>query len=202
MAFDFGGAERGLGIGGLLGSLYGGQSASNPFEAAQRVAGQYGPELQAYKNYLTPYAQQYGGALSQMMSNPTGLLDHIMNHYHQSPFAHDQTQLAQHSAESMAALHGDVGTPQEQEAVAQRVGQIGDADQERYLHDAMSQYNRGLQGMGGLESQLPGELNMEGNYLGNMANLASAGTDWQNRQQGGFMKGLGGLAGGVLGGFL
>jgi len=192
----------GSGLGGLLGGLFGGGDNQNPYDRASQVAGQFWPEIHGFKQQLMPYAQQYEQGMSGLMSDPSAMIDHIMGHYHESPFAQEQTAHAQKAANAAAALGGTVGTPQEQEAVAQRVGQISDADQNQYLQNVLGQYRFGAQGMGGLERQIPGLLGQEGNYFGNMAQLAGQSADWQNKQNQGFGGGIGSLLGGGIGAIL
>lgn len=196
------GAAYGQGLGGLIGQLFGSSSNVNPFSSAAAIGRQYWPEIHGYKQQLMPYASQYEQAMSGLMNDPSALVDHIMSHYHESPFAHDMTDQAQRAANAAAARGGFVGTPQEQEAVARRIGQISDADQNQYLQNVLGQYRLGASGLRGLQSQIPELLGQEGQYFGNMAGLAADEASFRNRQREEESGGIGSLIGEGIGGLI
>ena len=171
--------------------LFGG---SNPYEDAEKAYAPYG-------DFLKPYGQWGGkdfGAASQYMqgaaADPTGLINHILANYHESPYAQHLTQQAQKSANAAAAAGGYIGTPQEQEAVAQRTGQIADQDQERYLQDALGQFRFGAGGLGGLANQAADHM---GQYYGNLAGLAAGASNYANQRGANIFGDIAGLAGAI-----
>jgi len=201
MAFDSSGAMRGAGLGSLVGGIFGNAGYQNPYGGATSdMANKFLPELQGYRHSLDPYVHHYESALSGLLNDPSALIDHIMGHYKESPFAQRQTQYAQNAASAAAAQGGYTGTPQEQEAVAQNVGGIASQDENQYLHNALSQYGEGLHGMSGIMRQMPGLFQQEGQTYGSMASLEAARRAAANQHHNNLFSDIGSGLGSIIGG--
>lgn len=180
----------------FLGGLFGG--GGDPDSDLQQIP-------QYYKQYLGPYANAgmgyekfLGPMLQNLMGHPTALEDSIMSHYQESPYAKFQTGQITDQMNRAAAAGGDLGSPNEQAALAGRVQGIVSGDQQNYLHNAMQPYMQGMQGLLGLtnlgEQAGGGIANMYGDLYSNMANIDAA----QNAQGQNLLGGLLGAGASML----
>lgn len=115
------------------------QATSDINQASQRFSPYYKAGVGALKGSMV--------ADTAMMLHPTGLENRIMRGYNMSPYAQYQTNVLNTSMSNQAAAAGELGTPNEQIALAQQEQGIVSKDQQDYLHDAMQPYHWGLQGM-------------------------------------------------------
>jgi hypothetical protein len=146
------------------------------------------------------YEKFLGPLLQHLMTNPTALQDGIMSHYTMSPTAQYQMKTTTNQLNRAAAMGGNLGTPNEQQAMAGTVNGIVSGDQQQYLDNAMRPYQMGLQGLTGLTqlgANAGGQIaNMYGDLYSNEAQMDAS----QNAQGQNLLGGLIGLAGGALGG--
>jgi len=194
----------GAAAGGVIGGLAG-YFSSDPYSAEADKYQQYQQYLQSIGKYLGPLEKDYttsDTAMRGLVSHPNELVDSIMSRYHASPFATDLTKSAQQAATAAAVSQGYQGTPQEQEAVGQKVGEIADASQQQYLGNVLGTYREGLGGLSSYAHEIPGLLTQqvsgEGQYLGNMGGLAAGQAAWRNQG----LSGLGGAAGTLFGEYM
>lgn len=112
-----------------------------------------------------PYMHAGGTAIAQYlksiqgMQDPTGYMAHIMGQYSQSPSAKLQTTQAIGAANQAAAQSGMLGAGSTQSAIARQAQGISQADQQRYLTNALGiqgQYLGGLGHISGLGEQAAG----------------------------------------------
>lgn len=124
----------------------------NPFE----IFGGMGQPSQYYKQAegeLQPFYQagtkmlpQYTKTLTNLTTHPTQLENQIMGSYTMSPHAQYQTQLLNQTMANQAAAGGQLGTPNEQIALAGQTQGIVSKDQQQYYTDAMQPFQMGLNG--------------------------------------------------------
>lgn len=229
--FNFGRMMQGAGIGDLLGAGllgYGMSQYQNPAsagmpylnQAAQQLPQYFQPYMDAGQKALGQYAQNSSQMTSQLpqlqqqysnlMSNPTGVMNAIGSTFQSSPGYGWQVGQAQNAANHAAAAGGMLGSPAEQQSVAGTVGQMANQDYYNYLNHGMSMYGQGLngaanmigmgqQGLGdiahmgyGASSQLGEDLS---NILMSQGNLAYAGQANQNQSQQGSLGGMGSMLG-------
>ena len=124
----------------------------NPFQ----IFGGMGEPSKYYdkaSQYLEPYYQegtkmlpQYASTLTNLTAHPTQLENQIMGSYTMSPSAQYQTHLLNQSMANQAAAGGQLGTPNEQIALANQTQGIVSKDQQQYYNNAMKPYQMGLQG--------------------------------------------------------
>lgn len=194
------GGMLGMGLGGLLGSLFGGQSGPDPMSYLNQITGQAGQYLKPYseagQGMLPGLEKQYGA----LTNDPGGMLNEIGSQYHQSPGFNFSLQQALKGANQGAAAGGMAGSPMAQQQNMQIGTQLGNQDYYNWLGKAQGMYGTGLQGMQnmagqGLESGM-GLSNLISQALATQAQQAYANRA-NNQQSGG---GIGGLLGDLAGG--
>lgn len=194
-----GGMSTGLYLGSLAGDLFN-SGGVNPYASVIPGLTNYTHELQGYRNALSPYFDITGHAIRQLLQSPEYEVNKIMGGYHQSPYAQNLTHQAEQAARAQAAYGGYLGTPQDQEAIAQRIGGIASQDQRNYLHDILGQRSLGLQGGMNFVNQLPQTYGMEGNAIDAQARAMAQKQNYENHRRS-FIDSLLGLAGGIVGAF-
>jgi len=205
MAFNW---QQGLLGGGLLGSglgsMLGSQnpaSAAMPYEqqAMNQMPGYYQPYMQAGQGALGNLEGQY----SNLLSNPSGVMNQIGASYHQSPGFQFALSQALRGANQGAAAGGMAGSPANQQQNMATATQLGNQDYYNYMNKALGMYGQGLQGEQGLAGMGLGASTGLGqnmaDILNNQAMMQYAGTQQQNQNNasgiGGILGGLGSLAG-------
>jgi hypothetical protein len=193
--------EQGL---GALGSIFGGMGGRDPYAAAESKMGEipgmlkgyFDPYLQAGKWALPRLYTQYG----QLLTDPGARMAQMGAGFQQSPGYEFQRQQALDAANRAAAAGGMVGTPEEQQQIAQTTGQLANQDYYNYLNHVLGLYQAGLGGTMGLGQM--GERAATG--LGeDIASVMAAQAQLEAaRAAGGQQRGagLGGALGGMLGG--
>ncbi len=208
MAWDWKNAAGGAGIGGALGSLFGG--GSNPADAAAKYLNQipgtlkpyYDPYIGAGKTAMDTLMPQFQG----LIKDPTALMNAIGQTYKASPGYQYNVDQATNAANQAAAAGGMVGSPAEQEELAKRISGIASQDYNNYLQTGLGQYGMGLQGMQGINQMgfnaSTGLAENLANALMSQANLSYAGQANQNQMAGNKSSGFGSALGALAGGFL
>ena len=202
--------SQNVGMGSLLGGMFGNSQWKNPADAANPYMNQI-PDI--YKQYLSPYTQMGQQAMPQLMQqyqqlmrDPTAMMSKIGAGYQASPGYQNNVDQATKAANQAAAAGGMVGSPQEQQELAKQVSGMANQDYYNYLNTGLGQYGQGLAGMGDMNQMgFNAANNMAGGLSSNLMNqaqLAYAGQQNKNENEGGFWGGLGGAAGGLFGGGL
>lgn len=142
---------------------------------------------------------QYMHTLNQLTRHPTQLENQIMGSYTESPTAQYQTQLLTNQMANQAAAGGQLGTPNEQQALATQTQGIVSKDQQRYYQDAMDPYHMGLSG----EQSLVGMGSQGATSLARQKNLQATQEDMQAalaaKEEAAKASGLGAMVGAVAG---
>jgi hypothetical protein len=110
---------------------------------------------------ITPYFQPYVDAgtsslgtlqeqLSRMYSDPGALYADLGQGFRASPGYEYNVNQATQAANAAAAAGGQLGSPAEQQALAQQVGGMADQDYQNYMNSMMGLYGQGVQGLTGL----------------------------------------------------
>jgi len=198
-------AGLGAGIGGLLG-MGGGtdyMKSANPYlEKMQQGTDRYlQPYIGAGQNAMGSLQGQY----QNLMNDPGAMMNRFGAGYQQSPGYQYNVDQATNASNNAAAAGGYIGSPQQQEYMANQIGGIASQDYNQYLNNAMGLYGQGLQGMGdinrmGFQASGQGQQTMS-DMLKSQAELAYMNAANKKQSKGGLFGGLGGLLGGV-GGFL
>lgn len=168
--------------------LFGSHNPKNPYEDAKGTYENYGNYLSNYLPYSANDFKAASGQYGNLVNDPTDEINKILKNYHMSNYAKHLTDQAKQGANAAAAAGGYIGTPQEQEAVGQSVGNIASQDQEQYLHDALGQYNRGLSGMSQYGQMGP---QLASAYWGNMTGLTAGADQFSNKQAANRTAGIG-----------
>jgi len=195
----------------LTNGLFGG--GSNAPNAAMdyynNIPGMVKPYFDPYINAGQNAMPNYQNTVNNMMSDPTGFINSIMDTYYESPQYQFEKGQAITSADNAAALGGTLGTGAHQGQVADYVRQLSSEDQQRYLQNALGVQGTGLQGTQGIINQGYGASGALAGILGqNQQDLGSLAYDRSQRQTSGGIEGIAGLAqlgasafGGMGGGF-
>lgn len=135
---------------GLLSSIFGGGSSSD-------VADVYGPVKAEVTPYYQPYVQagtdSLGGLqeqIARMYQDPTALYQELGAGYRESPGFQHSVQSATEAANRAAAAGGQLGSPAEQQALAQQISGMADQDFGNYMNQISGMYGQGVQGLQGL----------------------------------------------------
>lgn len=192
----------GFGLGGLLGGLFGNESAPNPNDYLSKIPGQISPYLNPYMHagagMLPGLEQQYG----ELTSHPGQMLNQIGKGFHQSPGFNFAMQQAMQGAGHSAAAGGMAGSPEAQQLAEQKATGLANQDYYNWLNQATGMYGQGLHGMQGLAGM--GEqagMGMAEAIAQALSAQAQAAQEQQaaRTQEGG---GIGGFLGGLLGHFI
>jgi len=104
--------------------------------------------FQKYVNTGSSALDTFHETLNKLLSHPTSLEDEIMSNYRTSPYAQNQlNQITEHMNRKAAAT-GELGTPNEDMALARNLQQLIGADEQNYLKFAMAPYEQALSGLG------------------------------------------------------
>jgi hypothetical protein len=180
------GTAIGAGVGGLAG-LFGGDD-----EDPEKDAGNY---LDQIPEAMRPYFQDYinsgkknlgdlNGQYDNLTGDPGAFVNKIGANYTESPGYQARLHSALTAGTNAQASGGMAGTPQHQEVNMETAGRIAGEDYENYLKHALGQYNRGLKGKEGLNSQgydaSKGYGENIGSALGAKAGLSFEGAKGRN----------------------
>ncbi len=164
-------------------------------------------DLQNQTKSLTGMGSTVQNQYMKLMQDPTFMMNQIGSGYSASPGYQYQVDQATQQANKAAAAGGMLGSPQEQQYVANTTNQLANQDYYNYMNQALGQYNTGLTGATGLYNTglgLESDINKMGynasdqlaqslsNNLASQANLSYAGGANQNA-------GMSGLWGGAMG---
>lgn len=202
MSFNPYGALGGGLAGAGLGMLFGG----NPASAAQPYLDQTSGDL---TKWLGPYASaginilpQLQNQYSSLVNNPGAFVNAMGANYQASPGYQFNVQQAQGAANRAAAAGGMAGTPMEQQNIANTVSGIANQDYYNYLNNTQNLFGAGLSGQQNIYNTGAQAGNSLAENLAQslmaQAQLAYAGQANQNEGLGGFLGGLGSLAGSFL----
>lgn len=195
-------------LGGTLGSVIGSFFSDDPSEDAMEYLNQipetitpyYQPYIDAGSQALPSLQDQY----SQLLNDPSGLISSIGSNYEASPGYQWSVDQATKAANQSAAAGGMLGSPAEQQKLAQNITGMANQDYYNYMNQALGLYGQGLSGTEGMAEMGYGASNELANSLAanlqSQAQLGYSGQDWENQKIGGIAGGLGTITGGILGG--
>lgn len=211
--FTWGSIKNSLGFGGINnffdpGGIF--QPPPNPADSAMpylnQIAGMLPQYFQPWINAGAQQLPQLQNAYSQMMNDPTGVMNKMGANFQQSPGYQFQTNQALGAANRAAAAGGMLGSPAEQQQIAGTVNQLANQDYYNYLNHGMAMMGQGLQGAQGIAQMGYGASANLGDDLANalmsQANLAYAGQADVNQGRFGMLGNLMGAGAGLLGAFL
>ena len=127
-----------------IGSLFGG--GGNQSQQNQQTQQAYNPFLQGGQKAFN----QARGGYSNMVKDPTGLMQQFGNEYQASPGYQYSVDQATKAAGQAAASGGMAGSLAHQTALSKEVSGLAGQDYYKYLDNALGLYGNGLQGLGGL----------------------------------------------------
>lgn len=195
----------------MLSKLFGGGGA-NAMNAANKYLDQIpGVAHQGYDEYINSGKDAAGQTKSQyenLMNDPTGFINKIMEQYKTSEgygFAKDRLMKEMGNT---AAMGGIAGTPYDQMNQAEGVHGLLSQDMQQFLQNALGRYDTGLEGEEGIANrgyQASGQLtDALGSALNQQGGLAFNDAQQKNKNKNGlwsmFGKALGAGAGGLFGG--
>lgn len=201
------GMPTGAGIGSFLGGLF--SKWRNPQDASDRYLNQVEGKA---RGIMDPYVStgqrmlpQLESQYTNLVNNPNALQDRLASEWKESPAYTSDIRAATKGANAASAAGGNLGSLAEQSSLAKDLSGITDSYRNQYVNTGLNTYGKGLQGMQGLEDQgfqgSQAELMAIIQELMAQAEAAWAGQDAENRNTAGKNAGLGGLVGGLLGGF-
>ena len=115
-------------------------------ELQKQLPKYFEPYMQAGMAELPNLQSQY----SQLTRDPSSVLSHIGEGYHQSPGFQFSVDQATQAANRAGATSGMAGSPAEQASLAKTVTGLSDQDYNQYLSHALGLYGQGLAGEQGL----------------------------------------------------
>ena len=192
-----GGGEMGGGLGSPLGGLisalggiFGGGGWSNPADAAmeylKKIPGTITPYFDPYINAGHSALNSLMGQYGNLIGDPGSVMSMLGKGFQQSPGYQFQVNQAGDAANRAAAAGGMLGSPQEQQQVANTVNQLANQDYYNYLNQAKGLYGMGLQGLGGINQMGYGAstqlADMLANIMGQEAQYGFSGQDLENQR--------------------
>ena len=168
----------------MLSKLFGGGGGGNPMDAANQYLNQIpGVAHQGYDDYINQGKDASGktkSAYEDMMNDPTGFINKIMEQYKESEgYGYAKDKLTKEMSNTSAA-GGIAGTPYDQINQAEGVQGLLSKDMQQFLENALGRYDKGLSGeegiadrgydaSGKLTDALGGALNQQGGLAFNDA---------------------------------
>lgn len=205
----------------IFGDLFGGgqeQAYKDEEKALSQVPAIYHQYMDPYINAGLGAINPYTDALHNLLSNPDqfigGLQSQAEASYKPSQAYQNQVNAATAAANQAAAAGGMLGTPSEQEHIANTIGNLAMNDQQSYvnnrLRNDLGAFQQGLSGYGGLVSMGNTDSSQMADNLANVKGQmgkAKAGEDMAHASMlgnilgtvGSFIPGLGGMAKGIGG---
>lgn len=167
-------------------------------DISKTITPYFDPYVQAGTSSLGSLQEQ----LSRMYSDPGALYASLGEGFQQSPGYQYNVQQATEAANRAAAAGGQLGSPAEQQALAQQVQGMANQDYQNYMNQMMGLYGQGVQGLTGLT----GLGYQAGSTLAEdlaRAKMAQYGMDAAKRQaeqkaQSDIIGSMAGLAGGLM----
>lgn len=179
----------------------------SPANAGMPYLDQISGTMQKYEQpYINNGLNNYGqlqNSYSNLINNPTGMVNQIGQGYHQSPGYQFQLNQGEQGINNAAAAGGMLGSNQHQQQAGQLANNMANQDFYNYLNTNLGQYNNSMKmGMGGLQSFYDTGAGA-GNDLANslaqalmaQSNMAYQGQAQQNANKGSLIGGLAGLVG-------
>lgn len=172
----------------ILSKLFGGDSGSNPANAAMPYLNQIPGVGHEYYDPFVNQGREAGNTVSGQYENlthdPMSLINSIMKSYQPSEGYQFNKNLLQKEMSNTAASGGIAGTPLDQLNQAQGVHGLLSQDQQQYLQNALGLYHTGLEGEQGIANKgfaSSGALaDLLGGSLNQRGGLAFQGQQQQN----------------------
>ena len=181
-------------------------SGKNPANSAMPYLNQIPGQTQQYqqpffdagKSQIPGLEDQY----SQLMNDPGKRINQIGENFHESPGFKFAMQQALQGGNHAAAAGGMAGSPQHEQQNMQLGSSLGNQEYNNWLHNALGQYDIGLQGSQDManQGQQAGQniADMIAQTLAQQANLSFNGQQQKNQNKsdmwGNVFKGAGSLA--------
>lgn len=193
--------QRAGGIGSGIFDLF---FAKDPSDDASKYLDQMGGSVD---KYMDPYINAgkdtmplLQGQYKQLMNDPTSIMSMVGNKYQQSPGYQFQTQQAEGAANRAGAAGGMLGSPQQQQQIAQSINGIANQDYNGFLDRGLGLYGQGMSGMNdinhmGMDASSQAMMAKIQAYLAQATN-AYAGAANSNQTKSG---GIGSILGGMFG---
>lgn len=190
-------------IGNIANGIYG-MSQDNPADSGMKYLDQIegkgrnllNPYIQAGLQMMPELQKQFGN----LMNNPGGFLNTLGQGFQSSPGFDFQKNQAIDSANRVAAAGGMLGTPAEQQQIANTVNGLANQDYYNWLDRSTGLYNRGLSGAEGINQMgfnASSKLaQMIADALTSQSSLAYAGQQIKNQND---SSGFGDLISGAAG---
>jgi hypothetical protein len=204
--FGMGGNLGSLGgsLGGALGGLFG--DYKNPgaeqMKYLNQLAGTITPYYQPFINFGLDAGNQLMPQFQNLINDPSSVMNKIGKSFQSSPGFQFQVDQASRAANNTAAAGGMLGTPQNQQFVADTTQNLAARDYDNYMTKALGLFGQGLTGLGNMfntgyqaSDALSGNLSQA---LIAQANAAAAAAQAQNQQENSKWSGIGGLASGIM----
>ncbi len=203
--------QIGQGAGDIFSGLFGGRGTTPNTGQSNNYLSQIQPGID---RYLQPYIgagqnamNTLQGQYQNLMNDPSAMMNKFGAGYKQSPGYQYNVDQATKASNNAAAAGGYIGSPQQQEYMANQIGGLASQDYNQYLNNAMGLYGQGLQGMGNINQMGYGASGQAQQSMSDMlkaqAQLAYSNAMNKSNQKsssGGFFgKALGGL-GSLIGG--
>lgn len=189
-----------------------GDAYSDELKYLQQIPGIYKQYMDPYLNAGQSAINPYTDALHQLLSNPNQFIGNLQSQaeasYKPSQAYQNQVGAATAAANQAAAAGGMLGTPSEQEHVAETIGNLAMGNQQQYVNNRMNQmlgaFGTGLGGYGTMINMGNTDANLMADNLANITaqeGKAKAGEDmanassWSNLLGGvaSFLPGVGGM---------
>lgn len=163
--------------------------STNPATSAmpylQQIPSTISPYYQPYINAGSSSLNQLMGQYTNLLTNPSMMLNNIGSGYTQSPGYQSQYNQAMNASNQSAAAGGMLGTPENQQQSAQMATDLANQDYWNYMNHALGLYQTGLSGEQGINQMGYGASNELANSLANNlqseAGLTYAGQSEQNK---------------------
>lgn len=192
----------GGGLAGLGQGIYNSFFAKDPAKGAMgylnQIPGQISPYYNPYVNAGQSALGNVQGQYSNLLNDPSALIQKLSQGYQQSPGFNFQRDQGLQAINNASAAGGMAGSMQHQQQAGELATNLSNQDFQQYLQHALGLYGQGLQGMQGLSDQGLNAGNtlaqLLGHNLENQSQLSYAGTANQNKtKSGGFGDILGGI---------
>jgi hypothetical protein len=102
----------------------------------------YNPYINAGNAEISPYQS----TINNLMQNPTGFVNNIMQSYQPSQMYQNNMKSMQTASNNAAAAGGTLGTGEQVQQVQQNANNLSMADQSQYLQQILQPFYQGLSG--------------------------------------------------------
>ena len=183
---------------GVFDSFFGGNKADKYLEKIPGTVKPYfDPYIESGQRALPTLEEQY----MNLLRDPSALMSKIGSNFQADPgYQWDVNEMTR-AANQAAAAGGMLGTPQNQQQVAQAISGLADKQYQNYLSRALGLYGTGLSGLGDINQRgYEASTNLSQILADNLTSRANSAYSRGINQYLGSMGGLGNWFGGGGGG--